>query len=115
MTEDNPIHAVSEAEELIGAGELSRALDKLEMAAFEGLPSWCDEEDTAALIGRIRDLVDTIVARGPRSHEPQVHAIRAVLASRESATDARPERAWIAAAGDREPEFYLLGEVVAGF
>jgi hypothetical protein len=100
MAYEDSWHAVAEAEALIGEGEFSRALDKLETAA-EALPR--NEEDAAPLFARIRELLDTAVAGDPGIHEPQVWAIRALL----------PQHVAGATARGGDPWFYQLSTVIS--
>ena len=106
MTQDYSIRYVAEAERLIAAGEVPSALDKLRMAA-ESVPWWWNQEDSAALIARIRRVAEG-VARDAPSYVPQVQAIRDVLARRDRAGRAA------AAAAEAEPWVYRAAELLAG-
>lgn len=98
MYEDSE-HAIAEAETLIAAGEFSRALDKLELAA-EALRN---AEDAGPLHAEIRELLDAVMAQDPTSHEPQVWAIRALL----------PRRAGDPTADADEPWFYAYSQGIS--
>jgi hypothetical protein len=100
--QDYADRTVTEAEQLVAAGDIPRALDKLETAA-RYVP-WWDEGETTGVVVRIEALLDRIAADDP-STAPHVEEIRGVLANR--------ERGGARTVVEREPWFYPYTKVIA--
>ncbi len=106
--------ALGEAEQLIAAGDLPRALGKLQTAAQNVPP---DHADAAVLFAQIQDALGAVDGADPH-YRPEAQAVRDFIVTRGVRLESLPtppHTTSVPAAAWSEPWFYGAAEVVAKF